>query len=144
MAYVLEWQAGIDSDPRSLIRHVRVFRDAGGLKAFLRSRAFQRLAGPELRIEYRPRGRRPHAVITTCAAALGWDAGASRLPPPLVRSAWSETLSAMALRAQFTQRVVEVLRAGVEMQLLREEDFDLLAATLREILARHAAPPPAI
>lgn len=140
MAYVLEWQTDEDRDPLCLIRHVRVFRNAGGLKAFLRSRAFRRLAGSEVRLQHRARDQRPDAVISTIEGVLGWDPAASRLPPPLAGSAWAEALTAISLRGHLVERLTAELSTAQHLQLLTEAQAQKLIDALKGMLLAGAEP----
>jgi hypothetical protein len=135
MTYVLEWQIGEDRSPTSLMRQVRVFKNANGLKAFLRSRAFRRRAGPELRLMYRSGESRQSQVITTIEAALGWDPIRSRLPPPLVHAIWTDKLTALSVRALLVERLRKELVEAKELGLLSLDDVDMLVAALEAMLA---------
>lgn len=134
MAFILEWQADEDRDPLCLIRHIRVFRRAGALKAFLRSRAFRRVAGSEVRLQHRVRGQRPDAVITTIEAVLAWDPADSRLPPPLMGSAWAEALTAISLRGYLIERMTAELGTAQRLKLLTDAQVQALIQTLNEML----------
>lgn len=134
MAFILEWQTDEDRDPLCLIRHVRVFRNAGGLKAFLRSRAFKRLARGEVRLQHRARDQRPDAVITTIEAALGWDPTISRLPPPMVGSAWAEALTAISLRGHLVERLTAELATAQHLRLLTDAQAHKLIDALKDML----------
>lgn len=138
MSYLLEWQTDEDRDPLCLVRHVRVFRNAGGLKAFLRSRAFQRLAGSEVRLQHRARGQKPEAVITTIAAVLSWDPGAQRLPPALADSAWAEALTALSLRGQLIERMAAEFGTAQRLDLLSADQAQQMLALLHMLLTQHA------
>lgn len=141
MAYILEWQTDKDRDPMCLIRHVRVFRHASGLKAFLRSRAFRRLAGSEVRLQHRSRDLQPEAVITTIDAVLGWNPAVSRLPPTLVGSDWAEALTAMSLRGHLVERMTAELGTAQQLRLLSDEQALALLRLLKEMLVASAVSP---
>ncbi len=142
MSYILEWQAGAVHDPSWLIRQLRVFRSASGLKTFLRSRAFRRLASEEIRLQRREGGRVGVAVITTVTATLGWSPEASALPPPLVHSAWADALNAMNVRGHLIERMAAELGTAVALDLLTREQIAALMSTLQIMLAESAARAP--
>lgn len=139
MAYLLEWQTDEDRDALCLIRHIRVFRGAGALKAFLRSRAFRRQAGNEVRVQHRARRVRPEAVVTTIEAVLAWNPEASCLPLPLAHSAWAEALTAISLRGHLVEHLAAELGTAQRLALLSEHQVAALLAELRAMLAENAA-----
>lgn len=135
MSYVLEWRlTGSKSDGLSIVRQVRVFRNAGGLKTFLRSRRFRRLAAPELRIQLRARDADAEEVITTIDAAMTWDPGSCSLPPPLLQSQWERELSALSVRAMMIDRWREELHSAQQLGLLNVEQIRALLGALEAML----------
>lgn len=135
MSYILEWRvSSSESQALSIVRQVRVFRNAGGMKAFLRSRRFRRHAAPELRIQLRARDSTAEEVLTTIEAALGWDPACSRLPPPLVQSRWAREISALSVRAMLVDRWREELHSAQQLGLLSIEQVTSLLATLEAML----------
>jgi len=141
MSYVLEWRMrGSNSQALSIVRQVRVFRNAGGLKAFLRSRRFRRHSAPELRIQLRVRDSTAEEVLTTIEAALGWDPSCSRLPPPLVQSQWARELSALSVRAMLVDRCRQELQSAQQLGLLSVEQITCLVTALEAMLVEGKQP----
>lgn len=135
MSYVLEWITGNSSNRSSIVRQVRVFRHANGIKAFLRSRAFQRHAGAEIRIQLREGHSTSDEVITSVDSALAWDLVSSRLPEPLPDSNWKRELSSLTVRAGLVRRWRTELEAAEQLGVLEVDQVVTLVAALEIMIA---------
>lgn len=134
MAYLLEWNSHSSGDARSLVRQVRVFRSANGLKAFIRTRAFRKIASAELRVELRSRRNTLASAITTAENVLAWNTQESRLPAALQDSAWAKELRNMTVRASFLQNWHRDLQSAEKLGLLKEDQVTVILAALEIFL----------
>lgn len=134
MGYLIEWVTESSAELPGLVRQVRVFKNAGGLKAFLRSRHFRKHAGPELRVQIRGKATHSQEVITTRDAILNWDPGKSRLPEPLLQSNWAKDLAALNFRAVLIQRWRAELQIATGLKLLNENQVATLVGALELML----------
>lgn len=135
MSYVLEWITGNSGNRSSIVRQVRVFRHANGIKAFLRSRAFQRHAGAEIRIQLREGRSTSEEVITSVDSALVWDPGSIRLPEALPDSNWKRELSSLSVRAGLLRRWRTELEAAEQLGVLEVDQVVTLVAALEIMIA---------
>jgi hypothetical protein len=139
MAYVLEWRDAALAPARpgqSVVSHVRLFRSAPAIKAFLCRRAFARAPRLEYRLSLRQHGTVRASVITGRAAILGWDERHCLLPPALAHARWAAEIDRLTLQAELRGRIATSLARAEDAGVLSHADTQRIAGLLDRLLDR--------